>query len=224
MAPGVYILRFTATNSLLASASDDVQVTVIAPDLQPRPSAGVNSTNRPLFKRTTGSYGVANETFPSIPKVFCAGLTGGTLVRRYKCGTDSCDEFRHSISLPAVTYNATNAGNAAAGQFTVTLSAQTSANGSTGTLAQVATQTVTGLNAGANAANFSYTPPGTVDVYRFPGDNADLCFVRCDPNQGDCKVPFEEIAYLVRVDGGNPPATGQVPESNEGNNEGSPMP
>lgn len=195
------------------------------PDLQARPTHTSN-VNRPLFRVSGGSFGANNETFQRVPDVFCAGLTGGTLVTSYPCGLNTtCREFKHSIALPQVIYSATNTGNTASGAFVVTLSRQTRVNGTLGSMVQVASSNVTGLNAGANAANFSFLPPGNVDVYRFPDDNPGLCFVRCDPNQGGCVLPFEENAYLVKVDGGNSAgAASQVAESNETNNEGNPMP
>ena len=59
-------------------------------------------------------------------------------------------------------------------------------------------------------------------VFQFPDDNPGMCFTQCDPNLAGCTPAYQELEYKVQVDGGNS-VQGDVLESNEKDDEGSPM-
>jgi hypothetical protein len=136
-----------------------------------------------------------------------------------------CRELRHSVPLGPVVYAARNSGDTASGAFTVTLHRKDKVgSNSSSALTQVASSNVTGLAVNAQSANFSFNPNRTVEIHIFPEANPGLCYVRCDPNQGSCVVPYQEEEYKVKVDGGNNVANdGAVREKSETNNEANPM-
>ncbi|MBL0096790.1 MAG: hypothetical protein IPP46_10080 [Bacteroidetes bacterium] len=133
--------------------------------------------------------------------------------------------MKHSVPLGPVVYAARNGGDTTSGTFTVTLHRKDKVgSNATSVLTQVASSQVPALAVNAQSANFSFNPNKTVDIYTFPDDNPGSCFVRCDPNQGGCVVPYQEEEYMVKVDGGNNVLNGgTVQEKSETNNEGNPM-
>lgn len=221
---GVDPTVFSSTFSFVVPAAPAPPVVAKLPDLLPRPTANSN-VNRPLFRPAGGSFGANNITYLQIPNEFCQGLPAGTQVSTFPCGTNTCRELRHSVPLGPVIYAARNSGDTASGAFTVTLHRKDKVgSNSSSTLTQVASSNVAGLAVNAQSANFSFNPNRTVEIHTFPEANPGLCFVRCDPNQGGCVVPYQEEEYKVKVDGGNNVLNnGAVREKSESNNEGNPM-
>ncbi|MBK9401569.1 MAG: hypothetical protein IPN36_12150 [Bacteroidetes bacterium] len=216
---------FSPEYSFLVPNEPAVVVVPKKSDLLPRPTANSN-VNRPLFKNTGASHGANNETFLRLPNEFCQGLGTGTQVATYNCGLNlTCKELKHSVPLGPVVYAARNGGDTTSGTFTVTLHRKDKVgSNATSVLTQVASSQVPALAVNAQSANFSFNPNKTVDIYTFPDDNPGSCFVRCDPNQGGCVVPYQEEEYMVKVDGGNNVFNGgTVQEKSETNNEGNPM-
>lgn len=192
-------------------------------DLIPQPTANSNR-NRPLFKASSGSYGVGTESFLAIPSEFCINtLTQGSLVKSYPCGTSTCREFQQSFALTPVIYAAKNTGDTAAGSFSVSLFRKDQTLATASSLTAVSTNTVNSLGVNTESTIFSFNPNKTVTVYVFPDDNPGSCFIRCDPNTAGCSPPYQEIEYKVKVDQGNSATNGTVTEKSETNNEGNPM-
>jgi len=77
-------------------------------------------------------------------------------------------------------------------------------------------------NINTDSPPFSYTPGRTVTVFQFPDDNPGSCFTQCEPTLPGCTPAYQELEYKVQVDGGNS-AEGDVLESNEKDDEASPM-
>ena len=197
------------------------------PNLIPQPTRSSN-VNRPRFAVSGSSFGVDGETFLRVPDLFCANiLTNGTTRGTYRCGTSgTCRKMSMSVALPPVVYFARNIGQAAAdtssGLFEVKLQRSEMVNGVSNKLTTVSSGLSKRVEPGANSPQFSFNPGRSVTVYAFPDDNPGSCFDRCDPNQGGCVVPYQELEYKVLVDGGNA-TQGEVLESNEADDEGDPM-
>ncbi len=216
---------FSPVYSFLVPDAPAAPVVAKKADLVPFPSANSN-VNRPLFRPTGASHGANNETFLRLPDEFCQGLGTGSQVSTYNCGLGTnCRELKHTVPLGPVVYAAKNTGDTASGAFTVTLHRKDKVgSNASSVLTQVASSQVSSLGVNVQSANFSFNPNKTVDIYTFPDDNPGSCFVRCDPNQGGCVVPYQEEQYAIKVDGGNNVTNGgSVQEKSESNNEGNPM-
>jgi hypothetical protein len=193
------------------------------PNLVARPTSTSNQ-NRALFKPTGASFGVGAESFLRVPDRFCANiLTAGTPGASYTCGTNQqCRRLSMSITLGPVNYFSRNIGAAPAGQFQIDLQRREMVNGVSTNLVTVSSHGVKSLAVNTDSAPFSFNPNRTATVLQFPDDNPGSCFVQCDPKLAGCTPAYQELEYKVRVDGGNS-ATGDVTESNEGDDEGNPM-
>jgi hypothetical protein len=215
---------FSTTYSFRVPAAP---VAPVLPNLVPQPTLSSN-TNRALFRPAGGSFGANGESFLRVPDRFCPNiLASGTQDGTYPCGTNgTCRKLRMSVALTPVVYFARNAGQAAAdsssGTFQIVLQRSELVNGVPTKLTPVATGISKRVEPGANSPQFTFNPARTVTVYGFPDDNPGACFGRCEPNLPGCTLAYQELEYKVVVDGGNS-SQGEVLESNEIDDEGSPM-
>lgn len=223
----------------------------VLPNLLPVPSAA-SGRNRPLFAVSGGSFGIEGESFLRVPEQFCAAVVNDKFrLADYPCsfagakgdtgskdskesdpnakeGEDEpkgpqCRRFSMTAELGPVVFGVTNRGQAVASGFPVQLLRQEVISGNPTRLEAVANQTVQTLNPGAEQV-FTFDPRRAVTVFVFEDENPGLCFAQCDPRLPGCTLEYQELAYVVRVDGGNnATGGGSVLETNERDNEGNPM-